>query len=71
MQMYSQTWAAKHIRLARAHTDAVNVGRDIMRYFLASAQETTHDNPTSSASTKVERRVEMVDPVNVRSYAIR
>jgi len=61
MQTYSQTWAAKHIRLAKAHIDAVNVGQDIMRYFL---EETTitHENPISSVSTDVEGRAEISYP---------
>jgi hypothetical protein len=53
--MYSQTWAIKHIRLEKAHINAVNVGQDINEIFSITAQETTtHENPTSFASTDVE-----------------
>ena len=53
--MYSQTWAIKHIRLERAHINAVNVGQDINEIFSSTAQEnTTHENSTFSVSTDVE-----------------
>jgi hypothetical protein len=53
--MYSQTWPIKHIRLERAHINAVNVGQDINEIFSSIAQETTtHENPTSYVSTDVE-----------------
>jgi hypothetical protein len=54
MQIYSQTWAIKHIRLKKAHINAVNVGQDINEIFSSTAQgRTTHENP-SSVSTDVE-----------------
>jgi hypothetical protein len=53
--MYSQTWAIKHIRLEKAHIDAVKVGQNINEMFSTTAHETTtHENSTSSVSTDVE-----------------
>jgi hypothetical protein len=58
--MYSQTWAVKHIRLEKAHINAVNVGQDINEIFSSTTKETTtHENPTSSVSTDMEGQVEI------------
>jgi len=55
MQMYSQTWAVKHIRLEKAHINAVNVGQDINELFYSTAQKiATHETPTFSVSTDAE-----------------
>lgn len=60
MQMYSQTWAVKHIRPEKAQVNAVDVGQDMNEIFSSAAQETTtHENSTCSVSTDVEGWVEI------------